>query len=164
MKKGHQTGTASSLAYQPTLSESVEKSQDDKKGKRWMELTKVVTYYIAKDGLPVYTVEKQGFKKYWRHLTKDTTLPSQKYFSQRSLPRLYASLKEKVKQELSAASFFSAITDLWSSICLKPFISYTIHFINSNWKLCSRCLQTQYIPKDHTGDNISEPLKSTLHS
>ena len=63
-KKGHQTGTASSLAYQPTLSESVEMSQEyDKKGKRWMELTEAVTYYIVKDGLPVYTGEKPGFKK-----------------------------------------------------------------------------------------------------
>ena len=51
MRKGHQTGTASSSAYQPTLSESVEKSQEyDKKGKQWIKLTEAVTYYIAKDG------------------------------------------------------------------------------------------------------------------
>ena len=74
-EKGHQTGTALSLAYQPTLSESVEKSQEyDKKGKRWMELTEAVTYYIVKDGLPVYTVEKPGFKKLLKAFDKRYTL------------------------------------------------------------------------------------------
>ena len=107
---------------------------------------------------------KTRFQKLLKAFDKRYTLSSQKYFSQTSLPRLCTSLKEKVKQELSAASFFSATTDLWSSIGLKPFISYTIHFINSNWELCSHCIQIQYIPEDHTGDNIGEALKSTSHS
>ena len=33
------------------------------KGKRWKEITDGVTYYIAKDSLPIYTIEKPGFKK-----------------------------------------------------------------------------------------------------
>ena len=149
MRKGHQTGTSSSSAYQPTLSESVEKSQEyDKKGKRWIKLTEAVTYYIAKDGHPVYTVERPGFKKLLKTFDKQYTLPSRKYFSQTSLPKLYTSIKEKVKQELSTVTFFSATTDLWSSIGLKPYLSYTIHFINSDWELCSHCLQTQLIPED----------------
>ena len=56
---------------------------------------------------------------------------------------MYASLKEKVRKELASVSFFSSTTDLWSSIGMKPYISFTVHFIDSQWVLQSRCLQTQ---------------------
>jgi hypothetical protein len=75
---------------------------------------------------------------------------------------MYASLKEKVRKELSSVTFFSSTTDLWSSIGMKPYISFTVHFIDLQWVLQSRCLQTQLIPDDHTGENIGESLKGTL--
>ena len=155
--------TSRSSNHQPTLSESIDKSQEyDTKGKRWIELTNAVIFYIAKDGQPMYTVEKVGFKKLLKAFKKRYTLTSRKYFSETALPNLYASLKEKVKLEISNITFYSATTDLWSSIELRPYISFTIHFINSEWELSSRCLQTQFIPDDHTGDNIAESLMSTL--
>ena len=35
----------------------------DRNGRRWTELTDLITYWIAKVGLPLYVVEKSGFKK-----------------------------------------------------------------------------------------------------
>ncbi len=32
----------------------------------------------------------------------------------------------------------------------------TVHFINSEWRLCNACLETSYFPEDHTGENIME--------
>ena len=45
-----------------------------------------------------------------------------------------------------------------------PYLSYTVHFIDSTWKLKCRCLQTQFLPEDHTGENLTEALLSALDS
>ena len=49
---------------QLTLFSVVSKTQPhDRNGRWWTELTNSITYWIAKDGLPLYVVEKSGFKK-----------------------------------------------------------------------------------------------------
>ena len=45
-----------------------------------------------------------------------------------------------------------------------PYISYTAHFIDSSWELRRRCLQTQFLPQNQTGENIADALESTLES
>ena len=40
-----------------------------------------------------------------------------------------------------------------------PYISYTIHYINDEGQLCNKCLQTHYLPEDHTGANLAEAMK-----
>ena len=60
---------------------------------------------------------------------------SHKYFSQTALPSLYSTTKEKENGELKTVKFFSATTDMWSSIGLKPYMSYTLHYIDSDWTL-----------------------------
>ena len=47
---------------QPTLQESmVMRVAYERKSARWKELTDAVSYFIAKDSLPVYMIEKSGF-------------------------------------------------------------------------------------------------------
>ena len=138
---------------QCTLSESLEGY--DRKGKKWNELTEAVTYYIAKDAVPIRTVEKPGFKKLLKKFDSRYELPSRKYFSQRALPNLYTVIKEKVKKDLASVRFYAATTDLWSSSGMTPYISYTVHYIDKEWNLQSKCLQTQFIPEDHTGENLA---------
>ena len=55
------------------------------------------------------------------------------------------------------------MTDLWSSVSLKPYLSFIVHFIDEEWKLRNRCLQTSFLPEDHTGDNIANALEG-VHS
>ena len=130
------TPATPSSSIQPTVAESFDKSKEyDKTGKRWTELTDAVTYFIAKDCQAMHVVEKPGFKKMVNTFDKRYTLPSRKYFSRTALPKMYASLKEKVRKELASVSFFSSTTDLWSSIGMKPYISFTVHFIDSQWVL-----------------------------
>ena len=148
---------------QPTLAEAVANSQRyERKGKKWKELTDTITYFIAKDALPNYTVEKPGFKRLLNSLDPRYEVPSRSYFSRTALPTLYASTRDKVKQELSKVEYFSATTDLWSSIGMRPYISYTIHSIDDEWKLQNRCLQTHFLPDDHTGENLLEAMEATL--
>ena len=53
---------------------------------------------------------------------------------------------------------------MWSSIGLKPYMRYTIHFIDNGWILQSRCLQAQFFPESHTGENIAEAILNALDS
>ena len=44
------------------------------------------------------------------------------------------------------------------------YLSYTIYYIDQEWTLQSHCLQTLYLPEDHTASNLAEGLEETLRS
>ena len=37
-----------------------------------------------------------------------------------------------------------------------------IHYIDKNWNMCCKCLQTHYMPEAHTAVNLQEALTSSL--
>lgn len=166
MKRGKQPAEPGKRpASQPTLTEVVDTAQSyEKKGKKWKELTESVTYFLAKDGQPMYTVEKTGFQQMLKTFDARYKLPSRKYFSGTAIPSMYSTLRAKVQEEVASIEFFSGTTDLWSSVGLKPYINYTIHYIDNEWKLESKCLQTHFIPEDHTSDVIADSLSTTLEA
>ncbi|GAA6085058.1 zinc finger BED domain-containing protein 1-like, partial [Tachysurus ichikawai] len=45
---------------------------------------------------------------------------------------------------------------------MDPFLSLTLHYIDDDWKLRQRCLETAYFPADHTADMIAQGLKDML--
>ena len=78
-------------------------------------------------------------------------------------PHLYNEVKENIViPKLAQASHFAVTTDLWTSNSNSPFMSFTIHFIDSNWRLQSLCLDTVAIFQDHTGKNITEAFQDVL--
>ncbi len=64
--------------------------------------------------------------------------------------------------KLTDVQFFAATTDIWSSIGMTPYISYTIHYISKEWDLESIALSISFLPDDHTAAVISEPLEENL--
>ncbi|XP_055051262.1 E3 SUMO-protein ligase ZBED1-like [Misgurnus anguillicaudatus] len=136
----------------------------DKETKRYKDITEAVAYHIAKDMLPFSTVEKSGYKKLIHVLDPRYVLPGRKYFSKTAIPKLYVMCKESVQQEILSAKYFATTSDLWSSRTSEPYISLTIHFIDNEWGLKTRCLETAYFPEDHTGEVIAEGLKEALLS
>ena len=78
------------------------------------------------------------------------------------VPALYTSVRENIVNELAPINFFSSTADMWSSETGEPYLAYTVHFIDGDWTLKSRCLQALYLPQDHTADNISEAVTTTL--
>ena len=81
-------------------------------------------------------------------------MSSWSYLSRTAIPTLYASNRDKVKQELSKVPHFFATTELWSSIGMRPYTGYTNHFIDNEWKL----------QDDHTGENLVETMEATLEA
>lgn len=53
---------------------------------------------------------------------------------------------------------------MWSSVGMRPYMSYTVHFVNDEWELQNRCLETHYFPDNHTGQNIADAMEATLDS
>ena len=51
---------------------------------------------------------------------------------------------------------------MWSSITGEPYLSYTVHYISTKWKLETKCLQTLYFPADHTAEDIAKTLQDIL--
>ena len=102
-------------------------------------------------------------KSWLAFFDKQYELPSRKCFSQVAIPSLYTNTRDKVAEEISHLGYYSATTDLWSSEGMKPYLSYTIHYID-NWEMKSRCLQTMFMPQDHTGENLADAMRSTLET
>ncbi|XP_069821004.1 E3 SUMO-protein ligase ZBED1-like [Dendropsophus ebraccatus] len=136
----------------------------DKRNRRWIEITNAITLFLCKDMVPFLTVEKSGFQNMIKTLDPRYEVPGRKHFTQTEMPKLYDKVREQVKKELQSIKHYATTTDLWSSRTMEPYISLTVHFINDEWKLCSRCLQTAYFPEDHTGELISQGLKEALES
>ena len=104
--------------------------------------------------LPIYTVERE-----LRHFNPRYQLPGRNYFTRVAIPSLYTATKEAVQQKIkNEMDFFAATTDLRSSASMEPYLSFSIHFIDHSWNLKSFCLQSQFMPEDHTGVNISESI------
>jgi len=71
-------------------------------------------------------------------------------------------VKDKVLKEFKDISFYSATTDMWSSSNMTPYMSLTVHYITDDCTLQSKCLETRYIPDNHTANILAENLQSAL--
>ena len=62
------------------------------------ELTKSITYFLAKDMLPAYTVKKSGFKQMLSKFNPRYDVPMRNYFSRVAIPGLYSKVKSELQQ------------------------------------------------------------------
>ena len=111
--------------------------------------------------LPAYIVKKSGFKQMLNKFNPHYDVSSRNVVA---IPALYSEIKGKIHQKINDQQFvyYAGTTDLWSSITSEPYLSYTIHFIDKNWNICSKCLQTHYIPEGHNDINLQEVITSSL--
>jgi len=163
-RPGSGTG-AMSEAKQPILAEAIARSTAyARNSKKWQKLTNAVTHCIAKEMMPLYTVEKPVFRGMLKEFDSQYELPSRSYFTRSAIPTLYEQTRTSVAAEVQEIEFFSATTDLWSSKTMEPYLSYTIHYVGSDWQMHSRCLQTSFCQEDHTGENLAAALRASLES
>ncbi|XP_069800972.1 E3 SUMO-protein ligase ZBED1-like [Dendropsophus ebraccatus] len=134
----------------------------EKDSKRWKEITEAISYYIAKDMAPIATVEHKGFKRLMKTIDRRYIVPSRKYFSQTAIPNMYQTFRKKVSDELKTVHYFAATSDLWSSRTMEPYLSFTVHYIDDEWKLQNRCLETAYFPVDHTSEMIAQGIRNMI--
>ena len=128
---------------QPTLQACFEQSRKySTNSKEHQRLSNAVTNFIARDAMPIYTVEKDGFRAMVEALNPRYQLPHKDYFSRTAILELYEKTREQIEAKVKQESqYFSATADLWSSRTSDPYLCITIHYIDSEWNLQSHCLR-----------------------
>lgn len=145
-----------------TINQCVERTKKySKTSKEHKRLTDAVTNCIVRNVLPIHTVDKAGFRELVAVLNPRYRLPYKDYFSRIAIPSLYEEKWEKLLHKIYDEILgFSATADLWSSCTTQPYICFTVHYIDLKWVLQSHCLQTHYIPEDHTGQQLQDGMAS----
>ncbi len=131
----------------------------NRESNRYKCLTAAVTQYLVEEMVPLNRVEKPAFKSMLQKFDKQYELPGKTYFSETAVPKMYNTVKTSIKMELMNVDYFSATTDMWSSVNMTPYMSLTVHYLSMEWTLKTRCLETVFMPENHTSDNISDALR-----
>ena len=145
---------------QQTLEQCVEKVKKfSTNSKEHRKLNEAVTNCLVRGVMPVYTVDKPGFRAMIQALNPRYQLPCKDYFSKVAIPSMYENTRAQISLKMKKeAHYFSATTDLWSSCTSDPYLSLTVHYVDTEWNLQSHCLQANYMPEDHTGEQLQDAL------
>ena len=151
---------------QPTLHELQERSMKyPSQSNITKELNSAVTFYLATDMQPISSVERPGFRHLISKLNPRYQLPSRKHFTDYEIQKLYNHVRESVVcPKLNNCSYFAFTTGFWTSPATIPYLTVTVHFIDSTWNLNSFCLNTSPMYEDHTGENIASALNDVLNN
>lgn len=106
----------------------------EKLTKRSRDTTNAVSCFLAKDMIAMSTVEKEAVKK----LIKVRAC-RHKLLGRKSFPQLYKERCGKLGSQLRDAT-----TNLRSNRNSEPNMSLTSHYVDGEWALQSRSLQTTY--------------------
>ncbi|KAK6187191.1 hypothetical protein SNE40_005270 [Patella caerulea] len=108
--------------------------------------------------IPIFTVEKSGFRNMMKTFDPRYCLPGRKYFSDIAIPALYNTVHDKVLEEIRRrpVCYLGATTDMWSSRNMEPYLGVTVHFIDEDWRLNR---ETCYFSSDHTAENLALGLR-----
>ena len=115
-----QTSIIDSLSKKQPLSSS---------SKEHKALINSVANSLARDMLPVSTVDKPGFRAMLYQFNPRYQLPTRKHFTKVAIPALVNDVKSKIEEQIKSKQldYFSATTDLWTSAAGDPYMTYTVH-------------------------------------
>ena len=61
--------------------------------------------------------------------------------------------------------YYFITIDIWSATrTITLYMAVTVHYIDAEWRLQSHCLQTAFVPEDHTAENLATGLQKVLES
>lgn len=112
--------------------------------------------------MPIYTVDRFGFKQLVKKLNSKYELPSRNFFMNNEIPKLYTETRETIKAELEGSGFYSCTTDLWTSRSMQSYMAVTAQFITKDWQMQSWCLGCAELNSDHTAESLSEAFSEML--
>lgn len=118
--------------------------------------------FICIDQIPIYTVDKCGFKQLVRKLNSKYELPSRNFFMNNEIPKMYTETRETIKAELEGSRFYACTTDLWSSRTMQSYMAVSAQFIKKDWQMQSWCLGCAELNSDHTAESLSEAFTEML--
>lgn len=96
-------------------------------GSKASEITNKLVFMIAKDNMPLSTVEKEGFQTFMKCVSPLYTIPSRKMITS-LIEEKYTYLSNLIKEELSNVDDIALTTDIWTDINTKSYLGVTAHY------------------------------------
>jgi len=76
---------------------------------------------------------------------------------------MHSQEKEKIQRSLDEVMFCSITTDLWTAEHQnKGYISVTAHFVDADWVIQTRFLETRDMPVAHNAENTAEKVDQEM--
>ena len=77
------------------------------------------------------------------------------HFTDKVIPAKYRAVRANIEKQLATIEKCTMTTDLWTAQHQQhSYNSLTVHFIDNDFELQSRCLQTLEVPQDHNASSI----------
>jgi hypothetical protein len=118
---------------------------------------------IAKDNLPLSTVENEGFIQLMKTVAPLYKLPSRKTIT-RLLDAKYDILKDKFIYDIQNISSFTITCDIWTDISNKSYLGITVHYLKNETLLTKATIGVIPLEKNHTSEYIKDELLSVLQA
>ena len=118
---------------------------------------------IAVDNQPFCLVEDIGFTHLLHTLEPRYKLPSQKYFSERVIPSMIATMHDSISTKLCDINDFSFTPDIWSTnVASDLLLSFTAHWITNDFQEMSAVLNLKLLEGSHTGVHLCNQYNDIL--
>lgn len=75
-------------------------------------LNRAVAEFICPDQVPIYIVEKSGFRNLVQKLDRTYDIPGRNYFMYNKIPQLYTETRDVIQSQLIHQPFFTCTTDI----------------------------------------------------
>ncbi|OMO60971.1 hypothetical protein CCACVL1_23785 [Corchorus capsularis] len=121
-----------------------------------------VALEIIEHGPPFSYAEYEGSRRSNRILN-----PNVEFFSRNTLKaevlKVHNKLKEDLKNTLHKLSSRICLTsDMWTSCQNRGYLSLTAHYVDENWKLCSKVLNFCHVPPPDRANNLCGTIHGLL--
>ena len=118
---------------------------------------------IALDNQPFSIVGDKGFNKLINLLQPQYQLSSRKYITDVIILDIYQKCKQKIETQLNETDTVSITSDIWTeSTSNHSFLSFTYHWINSDFESRQAVLNIKHFLGSHDSENINELLLNVL--
>lgn len=116
---------------------------------------------LAKDKMPLSTVEKEGFKTFVNYTAPFYKIPNRKQITEKMKDK-YKALSNSVKDMFSKLNDIVLTTDIWTeTVNNRSYLGLKSHFIDNN-ALKSIMIGVMDLDKRHTTNNIHKWLEELL--
>lgn len=149
---------------QPTIDEFIKMKQKMSRDcSRSIQITDSLMKFVAIDDQPLSVVNNVGFRQLIQILEPRYDIPSQKYLTDVTLPKLYDITRSKILTTMQNEKYISFTTDIWSSdFSTMSIICLTSQWITDDFKLKKAVLALKKFRGSHNGEAISTIIGSML--
>ena len=150
------------LTINATIARAAPYQRDSTKHKQLVDAT---TDFVCQSLQPLSVVDDPSFRHLLEIADPRFQLPHRTYFTEKAIPAKYQEVHALIEKQLAEVEKCTITTDLWTAqYQQRAYISLTVHFIDSEFKLQSRCLQTLEVPQDHSAGSLKEVLASMFQA